>query len=184
MPYFPRPANGSRFSVWKTMLHIKKINFTWGSHSTTLKCPRPGQTREENSVLKLCQLVTICSPMYCWYQVPYILSNWSDWVDSPGTTSETKMLPHVVLCIVYSKWCSFPPTGHTEWTTLQPHHTQNCYHLQTVCNLQSIPSGVHPYQMVTLNRRPCSHIRWQIVIICICANSCDQVVYIPMNRSQ
>ena len=106
MPYFPGPADGSRSLVWKAMLHIKEINFTWGSHITTLKRPRSGQTREENSVLKLCQLVTICSPMYCWYEVPYILSNWSQWVDSPGTTSETKLLPRVVLYIVDSKWCT------------------------------------------------------------------------------
>jgi len=124
MPYFPRPADGSRSLVWKTMFHNKETNFTRGSHVTTLKCPWPGQTREENSVLKLCQLVTTCSPMYCWYQGPIILSNLSDWVVSPGTTSETKLLPHVVLCIVDSKWCTFPPTGHTEWTTLQPHQHQ------------------------------------------------------------
>jgi hypothetical protein len=124
MPYFPRPADGSRYLVWKTMLHIKETNFTRGSHITTLKCSRPGQTREENSVLKLSQLLTICSPMYCWYQAPFTLSNLLDWVDSPGTTSETKLLPHAVLCIVDSKWCTFPPTGHTEWTTLQSHQHQ------------------------------------------------------------
>ena len=160
MPYFPRPADGSRSLVWKTMPHIKETNFTRGSHITTLKCPRPRQTRQENTVLKLCHLVTICSPMYCWYQVPYSLSNWSDWVDSPGTTSETKLLPHVVLWIVDRKWCTFPPTGHTEWTTLQPHHTPHCYNMQTVCNLQSIPCGVHPYQTVALNGRPCNPI-WE-----------------------
>lgn len=126
------------------MFHIKETNFARGSHITTLKCPRPGKTREENSVLKLCQLVTICSPMYYWYQVPYILSNWSDWVHSPGTTSETKLLPYVVICIVDSKWWTVPPTGHTECTTLQPHHKPNCYHMQAAGNLQSIPSGEHP----------------------------------------
>ena len=143
MPYFPRPADGSRSLFWKTMFHSEETNFNRGSHITILKCPRPGQTHEENSVLKLCQLVSTCSPMYCWYQVPFILSTLSDWVVSLGNTSETKLLPHVVLCIVDSKWCTSLPNGHTEWTTLQPHQILNCYQL--------ISNSVHPYELVTIS---------------------------------
>ena len=145
MPYFPRPADGSRSLVWKTMFHNKETNFTRGSHVTTLKCPWPGQTREENSVLKLCQLVTTCSPMYCWYQGPIILSNLSDWVVSPGTTSETKLLPQAncMQPTVDTKWCTSLPNGHTEWTTMQPHQTANCYQL--------ISNSVHPNELFTIS---------------------------------